>query len=175
MALFSKSTDLATAIRAERDRMASTIAALRAQDAALGERITEIHQMRPGEEELREVLENSMRQLREQALKKWVRYLEPVVRGQADYAERLPVNILNHARDRDWHVSEFPSEFPVALVDVKTLVDEVMAYAGWQSPPLRKQERQQQIATLTAERKALAQQLTALQADCEQMGLTWPA
>ncbi len=170
----SQSTDLAGAIRAERDRMASAIESLRAQDAACGQRITEISQMRPGAEELVEILEHTARLLREQALLKLRTYLEPVIRGDADYAARLPANIVNHSCDPQWHVSEFFGELPLAEVNAKDLATEVMAYAGWQSPPLNRAERQQQLAALKAEREALRSQLTALKNDCERLGLAWP-
>lgn len=97
-----------------------------------------------------------------------------VVNGSLDHIDRLPDAIASHARDARWSSSEFPNELAFALINVATLAPELMAFAGWTSPPMNREERNNRLLAINAELATISDELTHLQVECDQNGLVFP-
>lgn len=170
----SKPSELSSSVNKERERIKADIAKISERNAVCYHEMQEIAAMTSGKEEFTQVMEKTFSLLRDSAMNKLKVYFNNVLSSDDSFHDEVPKLIMMDSRSTNAAITHFPYELAIAFMDVPSVVDQLMKFAGWTTPRLNRQERSARSAELNRELEANGAELQTLRSECETAGIIWP-
>ena len=170
----SKPSELSSSVNKERERIKTDIAKINERNAVCHHEMLEIAAMQSGKEDFTRVMEKTFSLLRDSAMNKLKVYFNNVLSADDSFHDEVPKLIMIDSRSPDAAITHFPYELAIAFMDVPSVVDQLMKFAGWTTPRLNRAERVARSAELNQQLEANCLEMEKLRSECEAAGIIWP-
>lgn len=172
-----KPAGVAEILEAERTRIRTQAAALKARAEQAWSEHRELSALPPSRDELAALLTRLFNTLTERGLTKLCNAGEMAnfQRGDREAAARFPDRVVNAIGFPNGFDQAIPWEFLFHGVSVDAITDAVIERLNWNPPPITGEQRQAKLVELSLAANAAQAELSALREETARLGIAWPA